>query len=200
VVTHGYELASIRIRWKIARMDTRKAAGGRVPALLVIGAVMACSAPDGDAVTDDRLSDDLYVQVMTELLLLDASLPDERMLPEREAGLADSLRADILAAHKVTAEEILDFADQTGSEAGRMEDLWERITHIYDSTRVADLQTETEARSEPEGKLGEEARAEAAARQDSTGAEEVPQRIRDRLLERRMRSRPEPPDTTSPQR
>lgn len=181
-------------------METRKAAGARVTALLVIGAVMACGAPDREAVIDDRLSDDLYVQVMAELLLLDASLPDERMLPEREAGLADSLRADILAAHMVTAQEILDFADQTGTEAGRMEELWERITHIYDSARVANLQTETEARSEPEGKLGEEARAEAAARQDSTGAEEVPRAIRDRLLERRMRSRPAPRDTTPQQR
>lgn len=185
----------MRIRWKIGDMKIRNAAAGRVSALFVIAALVACGAPVGDEEIADRLRDDVYVQVMTELLLLDALLPDDRMLPEREAGLADSLRAEILAAHMVTAEEILDFADAIGSEAGRMEELWERITHIYDSTRVADLRRETEARSEPEGKLGEEARAEAADRQDSTRAEEAPPRIRDRLLEGRLRSRPEARDT-----
>jgi len=177
-------------------MKTGKASAGRVSTFLVIATLVACGAPDQDETIAEGLPDYVYVEVMTELLLLDASLPGDRMLPEREAGLADSLRSDILAAHGVTAQEILDFTEANGGEAGRMEGLWERITHVYDSTRVANLREETEARSEPEGKLGEEARAGAADRQDSTRAEEAPPRIRDRLLERRLRSRPEARDTT----
>lgn len=106
--------------------------------------------------------DEVYVQVMTELLLLDSSPPAGSSPPEREAR-ADSVRGEILAAHGVTAQEMLDFARVVGSEAGRMEGLWHRITQKYDSARVADLRRDTEARSEVEGKLGEEARTGSVA-------------------------------------
>jgi hypothetical protein len=52
-----------------------------------------------------------------------------------------------------------------------METLWQRITQKFDSTRIANLERETEALSEPEGKLGEDARV---AQQEPTDADSDP--------------------------
>ncbi len=139
-------------------MRTRKAGHGKAAAALVLATLMIGCAPAPEEGDPDQIQGDVYVEVMTELLLLDASLPKDRMLPEREATGADSLRKQILDAHGVTPQDLLDFAESVGGEAGQMEALWERITHVFDSTRIARLRAETEARSEPEGKLGEAAR------------------------------------------
>ena len=108
----------------------------------------------------------MYVQVMTELLLLDSTPPDGSTPEEREAR-ADSMRGEILASHGVSAKEMLDFARTVGGEADRMEGLWQRITQRYDSARISNLRRDTEARSEAEGRLGEEARTGAGP---STGS------------------------------
>ena len=160
--------------------------------------------------------DEVYVQVMTELLLLDSSPPLGSTPEEREAR-ADSVRAEILASHGVTAHEMLDFARAVGGEAGRMEGLWQSITQKYDSTRVSDLRRDTEARSESEGKLGEEARvgtsaaatpgagqvnekANAAEPRDSIRARrEFPRSSRD-ALPRPAKGLPAVRDTTVPPR
>ena len=141
-------------------MDIGKATHRRV-VTTVLFAVFALGC--GPAPEDDRpgpVSDEIYVQVMTELMLLDASPPAGGTVEEREAR-ADSARREILASQGVTGPEILDFAGALGGEASRMELLWQQITQRYDSARIASLDRETEARSEPEGKLGEGARAAA---------------------------------------
>ena len=102
------------------------------------------------------VTDDIYVDLMTRLLLVDAQPPKGASVEERERK-ADSARANILADHGVTAGDVLRYADEIGSEPGRMEVLWQRITQQYDSTRSVYLEREMEARSEPKGKLGEEA-------------------------------------------
>ncbi len=105
------------------------------------------------------VTDDVYVDVMTRLLLVEAKPPEGASAEERETR-TDSVRAKILFSHGVTSGDILRYADALGSEAGRMEKLWQRITQQFDSTRIANLEQETEARSEPEGKLGKYARVE----------------------------------------
>lgn len=156
------------------------------------------------------MRDEVYVQVMAELMILDASTPAGETAEEREAR-ADSMRAEILAAQGVTARELLDFVEVVGSDASRMESLWALITKKYDSTRVADLRRETEARSETEGKLGAEARAGqrdsaagAAGAADSTGTFGAPgdtarERLRGRLLRRPPKSGSAARDSTAPQ-
>ena len=106
---------------------------------------------------------------------LDANPPEGATEEEREAR-ADSARRTILAAQKVTAREVLDFAERLGGEAGEMEVLWRQITHRYDSARIAKLDEETEARSEPEGKLGAEARAGATGSSAEPGADSLERR------------------------
>ena len=116
------------------------------------------------------VTDDVYIDVMTQLLLVDVKPPKGASAEEREAR-ADSMRAKILAEHGVTSGDVLRYADALGSEAGRMESLWQRITQQFDSTRIANLEQETEARSEPEGKLGEDA---TGAQQEPTDADSDP--------------------------
>ncbi|MBT8462523.1 MAG: hypothetical protein KJO44_08355 [Gemmatimonadetes bacterium] len=184
-------------------MRTRKAGHGKAAAALVFATLTAGCAPAPEEGDPDRIHDDVYVEVMTELLLLDASLPKNRMLPEREAAGADSLRKQILDAHGVTPQDLLEFAELIGGEAGHMEALWERITHEYDSTRIAQLRAETEARSEAEGKLGEAARigetdGRGAVRgpRDSTAVQGGSAPTRGRFLQRPVKPLPRRPDTT----
>ncbi len=116
------------------------------------------------------VTDDVYVDVMTQLLLVDVNPPKGASAEERETR-EDSVRAKILADHGVTSGDVLRYADALGSEAGRMESLWQRITQQFDSTRIANLEQETEALSEPEGKLGEDA---TVAQQEPTDADSEP--------------------------
>jgi len=128
-------------------------------ATTVLFAVLAVGCgPGPEEERPGPVSDEIYVQVMTELMLLDSSLPTGDTVEDREVR-ADSARREILAGQGVTGSDILDFAEALGGEAGRMELLWQQITQRYDSARIASLDRDTEARSEPEGKLGEEARA-----------------------------------------
>lgn len=191
------ELASRRVRWKIADMMTEKAGKRRSATPLLLVALIVGCTPAEEEVPPDQMQDDVYVQVMTELLLLDAGQPN-RALPKREAAAVDSLRNEILVGQGVTAQELIDFADSVGGEAGHMEALWERITHQFDSTRVANLREQTEARSEAEGKLGEEARvAEDRPDTDSTRVRGVPPSGQRRMLQRPDKSGSAARDTTA---
>ena len=145
-------------------MEITKASHRRVVRALLLTVLATGCGSGQDLETPGPVSDEAYIEVMTELMLLDASPPAGSTAEERDAK-ADSARREILAVHGVTAREILDFAEASGGEAGQMETLWEQITHRYDSARIARLDQETEARSEPEGKLGEGARTAGA---DST--------------------------------
>lgn len=195
--------------WKIVGMNSGKAGNRQLLASLSMAVLLACCTPADEEATPADMRDEVYVQVMAELMILDANAPSGETDEEQEAR-ADSMRAEILAAQGVTAQELLDFVEVVGSDASRMESLWALITQKYDSTRIADLRRETEARSETEGKLGAEARAgasgsatEAAGDADSTGTvggqgDATGQRVRGRLLRRPPRSKPATGDSTVP--
>ena len=183
-------------------MKTAKAATTRLLAPLSFAVLVACCAPADEEVNPAGIRDEVYVQVMAELMILDSAPPAGATVEEEEAR-ADSMRAEVLAAHNVTAQELLDFVEVVGSEASHMEALWARITQQYDSTRIANLRRETEASSEAEGKLGAEARAGAGApgESDSTrtagrqGDDPAPN-PRGRPFRRPVKSSPAPGDTT----
>lgn len=188
-------------------MKTGKAANRRIPVSLAFVVLAACCAPADEEANPAGMRDEVYVQVMAELMILDANLPAGESVEEQEAR-ADSMRAEILAAQGVTARELLDFVEVVGSEASRMESLWALITQKYDSARIADLRRETEARSETEGKLGAEARAgssrpatDAPGESDNSGTaggpgDDAGARTRGRVLRRPVKSSPEARDTT----
>jgi hypothetical protein len=166
-------------------MDTRT--WRRSLPIAVALAVSISSCGEEPVPTDEGpVTDDLYVSVMTELLLLDASPPDGESVEERNAA-ADSARAAILHSHGLTAPDVLRFAETVGGQPARMEEMWQRITHDYDSIRAATLRRETEARSEAEGKLGSDARsaAETAVSRDSAARGDTAPAVR----EPRSRSR-----------
>lgn len=122
----------------------RRFATGLIPVLAFSGLSAACGPPPETGEAPDLIEDEVYVAVMAELMLLGGR--DGR--PEDEHNAAqDSLREGILAAHGVTADQILEFVEALGGEAGRMEGLWESIAHRYDSMRVARIQEETAAGS-----------------------------------------------------
>ncbi len=152
-------------------MEIREAPRRRVVTVLCAVAVAGCAQAQEEE-DPGPVSDEAYVQVMTDLMLLDADPFAGSTEEEREAQ-ADSARRDILAGQGVTAREILDFAESRGGEAGRMEGLWQQITQRYDSARIANLDRETEARSEPEGKLGEEARTAVTRSSPGLAADSV---------------------------
>ena len=195
--------------WKIGGMTCRKAGNMRLLASLSFAVLLACCAPADEEAAPAGIRDEVYVRVMAELMILDANAPAGETAEEQEAR-ADSMRAEILAAQGVTAQELLDFVELVGSDASRMETLWALITQKYDSTRIADLRRETEARSETEGKLGAEARAGAgsaaagtAGGADSAGRAASPgdsagERFGRRGLPRPPKSRPSTGDSTVP--
>ena len=203
----GGQLAGMPPGWKIVDMKTGKAANRRIPVSLAFLVLAASCAPADEQATPAGMRDEVYVQVMAELMILDANLPAGESVEEQEAR-ADSIRAEILAAQGVTARELLDFVEAVGSEASRMESLWALITQKYDSARIADLRKETEARSETEGKLGAEARAGASGlatgapgEADSSGTaggpgDDAGVRTRGRVFRRPVKSSPEARDTT----
>ena len=201
------ELAVMLPGWKIADMKTAKLANTRLLVPLSFAVLAACCAPADEEVSPAGIRDEVYVQVMAELMILDAAPPTGATVEEEEAR-ADSMRAGILAAHNVTAHVLLDFVEVVGNEASHMESLWARITQKFDSTRIANLRSETEARSEAEGKLGAEARAGASGSDagasggsDSTGTTSAPKydagaRTPGSALRRPAKSSPAARDTT----
>lgn len=102
----------------------KRAAG--VLALLLVG----CTAP-GDVAGE--LDEDLFVAVMTRLVLIDND-PAIRRARDSVGGIADSLRTEELRAYGVTAGELIEFASRAGRDPGRMERLWQRIGAGVDSS------------------------------------------------------------------
>jgi hypothetical protein len=189
-------------------MDISGSARRPIAASLVLTALLVGCGSGDEQVSPAGVRDEAYIQVMTELLLLDSRPPAGGTPQEREAR-ADSVRGEILASHGVTAHEMLEFARVVGSDAGRMEGLWHRITQKYDSMRVADLRRDTEANSESEGKLGEEARTGAGEVNGKPKAADSgdPATARSRLphspgdsLRRPVKALPSVRDTTVPPR
>ena len=131
-------------------------------AALILAA--ACSGTE-DTPRDTSVSDETYVAVMVELLLLEAE-PVRRPTPDARVAALDSMRAEVLETHGVTAGEVLAFADSEGGDPARMQVLWEQVTEVYDSVRLVRLRAKSEAESEAEGKLGADAVRSVAA--DST--------------------------------
>lgn len=180
----------------------------RTPATLWLVALLltgACGGEPVDEAVEGPVTDTTYVAVITDLLLLDAD-PPRRDTPEESAVAADSSRSEILDEHGVTAEEVLTFAESAGREPGRMQELWEQITHVYDSSRAARLRAQTEARSESEAKLGTDARNAAGGEsaggvKDSLARVPVSRRpvpaLRDSLM--RSRQSKQVPKSTRPE-
>ncbi len=102
------------------------------------------------------VTDEAYIEVMTDLMLLDARPLKGGSPAEREAR-TDSARLAIVSRHGLTGDDVLEFARVRGAEASHMEVLWQEITQRFDSLRVANLSRSSEARSEAEGKLGGDA-------------------------------------------
>ena len=158
--------------------------------LPIVALAGACRAEE-DVPVEGPVSDTAYVAIMVDLLLLDTESLVRPSPEEREAAM-DSARADILAEHGVTAEEVLGFADAWGTEPSRMAQMWEQITHVFDSSRAARLRSRTQAQSESEGKLGADARQAAGRDSDSSQASdtvEQPQRAARSRLDSLLRTR-----------
>lgn len=143
-------------------MMTRNPTVVRVALFLAIATLAACGPPEREEPDPQGWMEDAYVEVMTQLMLLDARLSDDRTLAAPEALAADSVRREILEAQGVTAEQIIAFAEAAGGEPGLMETLWERIAQRFDSVRIANLRKTAGTESSP----AEEIRAATA---DSTG-------------------------------
>jgi len=176
--------------WDIVAMEIRKTAA--VPMWLIVVAALVATGCGAEPQPDvEGMKGETYVQVMTELMLLDAT-PPAGDTPEELEARADSARSEILNRHGVTAREMLDYAVLVGGEAGRMEELWKRITEQYDSTRLANLRGSTEARSESEGKLGTTARTGAAARGGADETTKPPGGVADTSAKAALYSRMNP--------
>jgi hypothetical protein len=144
-------LASGGVRWKIGSMRITRGYPRRLVNILLFSGAAAACQPDAEVrEPPDLIPDCVYVEVIADLMFLEAGPLEVDSTQDRDLVL-DSLRREILLEHGVTPNQVLDFARATGSEAGRMEALWQTITQTYDSMRVASLQREPEAAGEPEG-------------------------------------------------
>lgn len=201
----GPELASTAAGWDILPMRHRLARRPG-PALGMLVALCAACGGTSDTRAEVSVADSTYISIMVELMLLDT---DPSVSPSEAGETAlDSLRAEVLRGHGVSASEVLAFARAAGTDPLRMQTIWERITQVYDSARIARLRSTSEARSESEGKLGADARAREAdtARSITPGSDTVavptrrekvvPARLDSILEDRKRRLRPPPSDTT----
>ena len=71
----GGQLAGMPPGWKIVDMKTGKAANRRIPVSLAFLVLAASCAPADEQATPAGMRDEVYVQVMAELMILDANLP-----------------------------------------------------------------------------------------------------------------------------
>lgn len=96
---------------------------------------MACAAAAGGlsvsacTETTTGIDEQTYVEVMSRLTWSRARFLDS---PQD-----DSIRAEVLAEHGITGQDLLDFADRYGEDVTRMDRLWESIR-----LRVAELDQE----------------------------------------------------------
>ena len=117
--------------------------------LLLLPALVGCPSADEPA-AELPIAHDTYVDVMVELTRLKRLPPPARGEPERER-LSDSIRAEILARHGVTAAEVVAFADVAGRDPTLMMGLSQAIAERADSLQVAlargDSVTATDSRA-----------------------------------------------------
>ena len=109
---------------------------------LILSLVTGC---DERAAREDvtlPIPEDSYVAVMAELARVRRRPPHARGQIERDR-LADSVRAEVLERHGVTAVEMVEFADGAGSDPGRMQDIAERIEALADSLEVGSVQPDS---------------------------------------------------------
>ena len=109
---------------------------------LILSLVTGC---DERAAREDvtlPIPEDSYVAVMAELARVRRRPPHARGQIERDR-LADSVRAEVLERHGVTAVEMVEFADAAGSDPGRMQDIAERIEALADSLEVGSVQPDS---------------------------------------------------------
>jgi hypothetical protein len=139
-------------RGRLDRMQKRALPWGWLAALALV--TIGCRGQTPSAGESPTLTDDTYVSVMVDLLRVGAK-PAEAETEEERQVIMDSVRAEVLALHGVTARELIEFADLAGSDPGHMEGMWQRISQALDSTRAADSRHRTEALSEPDGEVGE---------------------------------------------
>lgn len=132
----------------------------------------ACRSETPTSDLPPAVTEDTYVSVMVDLLMLDSEPTDDDTEEERQAAL-DSARVEILASHGVTAADLIAFVNIAGRDPGRMEGMWHRVTQVFDSVRAEGLKRDTEARTESEGKLGDAARQAA----DTAGASAAGARV-----------------------
>jgi hypothetical protein len=104
----------------------------RRKALLFLSLLTACGEPSTGDPLPTSIPRGTYVEVMAELARLRRRPPPARGAPER-SRLADSARAEILARHGVTAEQILEFADAAGRDPTLMMELSQSVAALSDS-------------------------------------------------------------------
>ena len=102
--------------------------------LLLFPVLAGCAERDEQA-TQLPMSQGTYVDVMAELTRLRRLPPPARGEPERER-LADSIRAEILLRHGVTAEQLVAFADVAGRDPTLMMGLSQAIAERADSVQA----------------------------------------------------------------
>lgn len=104
-------------------------------ALLALPVLAGCADANEQA-AQLPFPQDTYVDVMVELTRLRRLPPPARGEPERER-LSDSIRADILARHGVTADQVVAFADVAGRDPTLMMGLSQAIAERSDSLQAA---------------------------------------------------------------
>ena len=104
-------------------------------ALLLLPVLVGCSNADEPS-AQLPIPPDTYVDVMVELTRLKRLPPPARGEPERQR-LSDSIRAEILTRHGVTAAEVVAFADVAGRDPTLMMGLSQAIAERSDSLQAA---------------------------------------------------------------
>jgi hypothetical protein len=136
-------------------------------AFLLLPVLVGCQNADEPA-AELPIPQDTYVDVMVELTRLKRLPPPARGEPERQR-LSDSIRAEILTRHGVTAAEIVAFADIAGRDPTLMMGLSQAIAERADSIQAALARGDSVpssgrgAAADPAGGKQEEAEAAGAA-------------------------------------
>ena len=116
------------------------------------------------------------MDVMVELTRLKRLPPPARGEPERER-LSDSIRADILARHGVTAAEVVAFAEVAGRDPTLMMGLSQAIAERADSLQVAlargDSVSTSGSRAAADSARGNQGDATAGGAAETGGAEQT---------------------------
>lgn len=105
-----------------------------------------CSPPSRD---DLVVGDELYVDIMTELVLTKDSLQDLDLPYWSRQQALDSVERVLAEERGVTAEDLFEYARVAGRDAARMQGLWETIGARVDSIRPPEAEADSAAGDEP---------------------------------------------------